>query len=127
MNKTTGYSIDFASKTITITKRFGKAASVFGSEEFNTMQRLLKDFEGFKVVYKTIEKKANKKSYAGLDIDEMKRFLASNPAELERLEKVIEIASNKRGKYAIVKKWFLDNFKADYDAEIEAIKRADVA
>ena len=44
MNKSTGYSINFAGRKIIITRRFGKAASLIGSAEFNTMQQLLRDF-----------------------------------------------------------------------------------
>ena len=127
MNKTTGYSINFAGRKIIITRRFGKAASQIGSTEFNTMQQLLRDFAGFDIEYKEIARRENKKSYCGLSIDEMKRFLADKPVELEKLEKVIKIAENKRGKYAIVKKWFLDNFKEEYNAEIDAIRKGDAA
>ena len=35
MKKTKGYKVDFAAKVITITKRFGKAAAVVGTEECN--------------------------------------------------------------------------------------------
>lgn len=123
MKKTTGYTIDFATATITITKKFGKAANQFDTPEFKIMQRLREEFAGFKFEYKSIEKKENKKSYRGLTIEEMKRFISTR-AEEEQMtfKKVIAIAETKQSKYAIVKKWFLDHYKDAYNEEIKSIK-----
>lgn len=123
MSKNTNYTINFEAEEIIITKRFGKAASQIGTPEFKVMQQLRKEFTGFSFVYKTIEKKENKKSYKGLSIDEMKRFVSTRTdEEIDMFEKVLALASNKQGKYAIVKKWFLDNYKEDYAMEIDRIK-----
>ena len=125
MNKTTNYSINFETEEIIITKKFGKAASQIGTPEFKVMQQLRKEFEGFSFVYKTIERKENKKSYKGLSIDEMKRFLSNRTEEeKEMFEKVLAVAANKQGKYAIVKKWFLDRYKEAYSKEVETMKVA---
>ena len=53
----------------------------------------------------------------------MKRFISNRTdEEMEMFNKVLALASNRQGKYAIVKKWFLDNYKEDYATEIEKIK-----
>ena len=123
MSKNTNYTINFEAEEIIITKKFGKAASQIGTPEFKVMQQLRKEFTGFSFVYKTIEKKENKKSYKGLSIDEMKRFVSTRTdEEIDMFEKVLALASNKQGKYAIVKNWFLDNYKEDYAMEIDRIK-----
>lgn len=123
MSKNTSYTINFEAEEIIITKKFGKAASQIGTPEFKVMQQLRKEFTGFSFVYKTIEKKENKKSYKGLSIDEMKRFVFTRTdEEVDMFEKVLALASNKQGKYAIVKKWFLDNYKEDYAMEIDRVK-----
>lgn len=123
MSKNTNYTINFEAEEIIITKKFGKAASQIGTPEFKVMQQLRKEFTGFSFVYKTIEKKENKKSYKGLNIDEMKRFVSTRTdEEIDMFEKVLALASNKQGKYAIVKKWFLDNYKEDYAMEIDRVK-----
>lgn len=125
MNKSTGYTINFEAQEIIITKRFGKAASRIGSPEFKLMQQLRKEFEGFSFVYRIIEKKENKKSYKGLSIDEMTRFLSNRPEnEQEMFKKVLAVAANRKGKYAIVKKWFLDNYKEAYSEEVTAMEVA---
>ena len=72
-----------------------------------------------------LRKKENKESYKGLSIDEMKRFILTRPdKERETFEKVLEMASGKQGKYAIVKKWFLDNYKEKYNNELNNLKIA---
>ena len=85
------------------------------------MKELRKEFAGYSIVYKTIEKKENKKSYKGLTIEEMIRFVSGmSVEEQEVFNKVIEVASNRQGKYAIVKKWFMNHYKEAYAKEIEA-------
>lgn len=130
MKKNNNYTINFEARTITITKKFGKEASEFGTEAFEIMKQLRAEFPDFQFVYKTIQKKENKESFKGLTIDEMKRFIAErSDEELITFEKVVEIASCKQGKYAIVKKWFLDNYKEEYKAEIANItpKKVDLS
>lgn len=125
MNKNTNYTINFEAEEIIITKKFGKAASQIGTPEFKVMQQLRKEFTGFSFVYRTIEKKENKKSYKGLSIDEMERFLSNREKEeLEMFKKVVAVAANRQGKYAIVKKWFLDHYKEAYSKEVEVMEVA---
>lgn len=125
MKKTTNYTINFETEEIIITKKFGKAASQIGTPEFKIMKELRKEFAGYSIVYKTIEKKENKKSYKGLTIEQMTTFISGmSTEEQEMFKKVVEVASNRQGKYAIVKKWFLDNYKEAYDSEIENMKIA---
>ena len=125
MRKNMNYTINFETEEIIITKKFGKAASQIGTPEFRIMQQLRKEFAGFSFAYKTIEKKEGKESYKGLSIEEMKRFLSNRGNEEKELfEKVLALAENRQGKYAIVKKWFLDNYKEAYLKEIGKIKVA---
>lgn len=125
MKKTTNYTINFETEEIIITKKFGKAASQIGTPEFKIMKELRKEFTGFSIVYKTIEKNENKKSYKGLTIEQMTTFISGlSTEEQEMFKKVVEVASNRQGKYAIIKKWFLDNYKEAYDSEIENMKIA---
>lgn len=117
-----GIKVNVVTKEIIITKAFEKAASQIGSKEYEEMVKTLQDFPEFVVKYKEIKKKANKTSYKGLTIDEMKRFVSTrSTAEQEKFDKVLEIASGQRGKYAIVKKWFLDNYKEVYVSELDTI------
>lgn len=120
MNNTREYTINFAMETITITKRFGREASEFDTPEFRTMQMLREQYKGFKFQYKVIKKNKKKKSYKGLTIEEMKRFVETqSKEELAVFEKVIALAETKQSKYAIVKKWFMNHYKDAYAAEVE--------
>ena len=53
----------------------------------------------------------------------MRRFLATKTQkEQQAFEKVIELVKDRKGAYAIVKKWFLDQYKEEYNAELEELK-----
>ena len=53
----------------------------------------------------------------------MKRFISTrDEKEVALFERVCEIAENKQGKYAVIKKWFLNNYKEAYEKEIENLK-----
>lgn len=137
--KNKGFEIDFAAKEITITKRFAKLAQDFSTPEAKEMELLMTKYPAFTMKYKEIQKKANKESYSGLSLDVMKAFFESRirmakdkmkeseseevteemKKELEKREKEQEAFLNVlkvvgKGKYATIKKWFLDNFKAEY-------------
>ena len=117
-----GIKVNVVTKEIIITKAFEKAANLIGSKEYEEMVKTMQDFPEFVVKYKEIKKKANKTSYKGLTIDEMKRFVSTrSTAEQEMFDKVLELANGQRGKYAIVKKWFLDNYKEVYVSELDTI------
>lgn len=122
-NTTTNYTINAAAKEIIITKKFEKAANVIGSNEYKDLVTLMKDFPEFSIKVKEIKKKKGKKTYSGLTIKEMRRFIESRSEnELILFDKVVEIAKQKKGSYAITKKWFLNKYKEDYDKELEALK-----
>ena len=122
-NTTANYTINAAKKEIIITKKFEKAANVIGSNEYKDLVTLMKDFADFKIKVKEIKKKANKKTYNGLTIEEMKRFISTRTnEEILLFEKVVTIAKHKKGSYAITKKWFLNKYKEAYDMELEALK-----
>lgn len=126
MNNKKGYEINYAAKEIIITKQFSKAAGVIDSDEYKVMLVLRKDFTDFNFVIKKIEKKEDKVSYKGLSIDEMQRFVNTKSKEdQEMFSKVRKLAEGKKGKYAVVKKWFLDRYKENYTTELQdLVKKA---
>ena len=53
----------------------------------------------------------------------MKRFLATvGEEDVKLFEKVCAIAESKQGKYPVIKKWFLNNYKEAYEKELENLK-----
>ena len=122
-NNTTNYTINAAKKEIIITKKFEKAANSIGSREYNELVVLMKDFPTFSIVVKEIKKSTSKKTYNGLTIEEMKRFIGTqSEEEVILFERVVAIAKHKKGSYEITKKWFLNKYKDAYEKELESLK-----
>ena len=121
--KTNGVTFNHAAKEIIITKAFEKAANKIGSTEYNELVKIRKDFPDYTIRRKEIEKNTSKQSHKGLTVKEMKRFISTrDEKEVVLFERVCEIAENKQGKYAVIKKWFLNNYKDEYEKEIENLK-----
>ena len=121
--KTNGVTFNHAAKEIIITKAFEKAANKIASTEYNELVKIRKDFPDYTIRRKEIEKNTSKQSHKGLTVKEMKRFISTrDEKEVALFERVCEIAENKQGKYAVIKKWFLNNYKDEYEKEIENLK-----
>ena len=117
-NTNKGYNVNFAEKTITITKSFAAKAGTFGTPEFEAIVGLRTAFPDFKIEYKTIEKKENKVSYSGLSIEKMIAFIQmkdSDDAAVE-FEKYVAVYEGEKGKYPIIKKMFLAKYKEKYNS-----------
>lgn len=123
MTNTNGINFNHTTEEIIITRRFEKAANVYNSEAYNALVAYRKDFPTYKVKVKEIKKNRNKVSYKGLSIEIMRDFIErTNTSYLKDFDKVVRIASKKQGKYALIKQWFLKNFKEAYTNEIENCK-----
>lgn len=129
INATKGYSIDFISGTIFITRAFAKKAGTVGTDEFKYFIELRNAYPEYAIKYKEIEKKANKQSYSGLSIYKMKAFLMTkkDAAALEEFEAFCKTYEKERGKYATIKRAFLNKHKEEYTSlntdDIVAINR----
>ena len=123
MRKLNKINFNHATKEIIITKAFEMEANEIGSAAYNELVRIRKDFPDYTIKRKEIAKRENKKSFKGLTIEEMKRFLATvGEEDVKLFEKVCEIAESKQGKYPVVKKWFLNNYQEAYEKELENLK-----
>ena len=123
MRKLNKINFNHATKEIIITRAFETEANEIGSAAYNELVRIRKDFPDYTIKRKEITKRENKKSFKGLTIEEMKRFLATvGEEDVKLFEKVCEIAESKQGKYPVVKKWFLNNYKEAYEKELENLK-----
>ena len=124
-NNTTNYTINASKKEIIITKKFEKEANVIGSAAYRELVTLMNDFSNFDIRVKEIKKNVNKKTYNGLTIEEMKRFVKTQSEEESILfERVIMTAKKRSGSYAITKKWFLNKYKEAYEKELELLEKA---
>lgn len=131
MRHNTDYEVNFLNNTITITKKFAKAASVLGSSEYNTLMMLKKDNPDFTIELREIKKKEGKKTYRHLTFEVMEdiiiRIDGKDSKNLAAFETVKVQAKLQPSPYAYAKKWFLANYKDAMDApfSIEEEKKND--
>ena len=98
--------INFAAKTIEVTKTFANKASNFGSEEYYTLRTAMSDLPDFTVAIKTAPKP--RRTYTkGLTYDFMATYIASTP-DGSALNEFLTIRN--MSSYADVKKWFVAKF-----------------
>lgn len=118
------YTFDYANNTIILTKKFSKEANEFNSAAYKTLKQLIKDFPTYTIKVKEIKKKENKRSYKGLTISEMKRFVEKiGKKELEEFNNVKTIAESRSfSSYGTIKKWFLDKYEDAYNDELKVEK-----
>ena len=107
MKKTNIY-IDFETKTIFVSKAFHKRASIYGTNEFETLHSAIQK-TGYSVAFLTVQKK----SYLGLSFERMEAYIITQPnseANMKEFAAVKTIAEAKGSKYPLTKKWFLQTF-----------------
>ena len=119
-----GFEIDFTNQKIILTKTFAaKAGSDTDSFEYRELMKVRGNFPDYQIELREIKKKVGKQTYARLTYDNMKLYLdtvfGENSAESRALAAIIKASESQRGRYAYVKRWFLENFP-DYDKPIAA-------
>lgn len=114
----TNLTINNKARTIEMTKKFEKAASRFGSDEYKMLQEARKDYPTYKVAVKTSTTKS-KESFKGLTYEYMKKYIAAHDenksimAEFEMLRAIsdeAEAALAEASSYGEIKKWFFEKF-----------------
>ena len=116
MRHNTDYEVNFLNNTITITKKFAKAASVLNSSEYNTLMLLKRDNPDFRIELREIKKKEGKKAYRNLTFEVMEDLIilidGKDSKNLEVFRSVKAQAKLQPSPYAYTKKWFLNHYKA---------------
>ncbi len=112
--------INTKKNTIEINKTFARAASLFGSDEYNALQAARRDNPSFKVV--TVSKKTTKTEFKGLTYEYMEKYIAAHDdengsimAEYEMLRGKSNAAKDAMAEaadYDMIKEWFLMTFPA---------------
>lgn len=108
-----GYRIDFATKTLTITKAFADAATNPNSDEYSLLTQFQKDFQGLRIVQRTHKSPKKANQFKNLTYERMERFMNALP-ESEEKTKVLEsyqflrygAGSLQTNTYTTVRKWF---------------------
>lgn len=117
----TNLTINNKARTIEMTKKFEKAASRFGSDEYKTLQEARKDYPTYKVVVKTSTAKG-KESFKGLTYEYMEKYIEAHDdegktimAEYKMLRATSDEAKEMNAAarpYGEMKKWFFDKYPA---------------
>ena len=114
-----------ASRTIEITKSFDKAASRFGTREYEAMQQVRKDYPDFAIVVKTVRNKAD--HFKGLTYDFMEKYIASHDDAEARMAEFNDLRGTSdeaqafgavAHSYGEIRAWFFKTYP-----EIEAFQK----
>ena len=111
------YKMDFASKTLTLTKAFSDACGDPTSAEYAILTHFQRDFPDLKIVRKTHKSPKSASQFKNLTYDNMERFMNALP-ESDSKVKVMEAYTFLRygagliqaNAYAAVRRWFVAQF-----------------
>lgn len=112
-------------RSIEVSKSFDKAASRFGTREYEAMQQVRKDYPDFAIVVKTVRTKAD--HFKGLTYDFMEKYIASHDDAEARMAEFNDLRGTSdeaqaygaaAHSYGEVKAWFFKAFP-----EFEAFQR----
>ena len=121
--KQQAYNIDYITETITVTKKFLKAASVYNSPEYKLMKEIRADYPTFKFAEKEIAKKAGKTTHKNLTFEKMREHIIVRDGEesetLKRYDYLLEFYKTHAGRYAKIKSWYLEQYKDEYEENNE--------
>lgn len=116
----TSIIINAKNHTIEMNKTVTKAASKFGTPEYNELQEVRRAYPTFSVV--TVAKKAAKSEYKGLTYKYMEKYIAAHDDEDKSImaEYLMLRGMNEEGKqvdadsanYADIRDWFFQAFPA---------------
>ena len=118
------YKLDVVSKTLTISKEFGKAVASGKGDEYKLYTRLIKQIPGLTVVRKTHRTPTRYTSSSGekfacnqfknLKYENMERFMAALPDNEVYFEEYsflrYSAACVQTNRYALVRDWFITQF-----------------
>ena len=113
MKKTTGYSINFAENTITLTKAFAQRAKNPSTNEFGELAKLHKNLPDFTITMRTAVITVEKETYDGLTIEWMTDYIkdyVKDEVAIAEFEEVKKYYKKMPGYYGKVKAWFLNKY-----------------
>lgn len=124
MKKNEQYHIDHLTKTITLTKKFLKEASILDTPENEKLMELMEKYPAFALVERKINKAEGKKTYKGLNEKKMREFITwryrenseTQKSKLDEFDALVKFYEDfhKTEKGSALKSWFLKNHKEQY-------------
>ena len=116
----TTINVNRKNNTIELTKTFEKKASKYGTEEYNDLQAVRRDYPTYKVVVRSSSKKARKNAMKGLDYDFMRGFIERHDNSEKNMGAFKRMIGESEDSvttltYGEVKRWFLDQYKDELE------------
>lgn len=110
--------INHTNRTLVMDRTFAKYASDTRSEEYAHLQQIRRDYPDYMVVERQIRRNNEKKTYAGLTYEYMKRYIKAHGTEEEQKKILAELdekiliseCHGKAYRYPVVKSWFLEQY-----------------
>lgn len=117
----TGIKVSVATSTIEVSKKFATAAAKYGTKEYEILQEVRRDYEGFQVVEVARKTpKSTKNSFKGLTYEYMETYILSHDDEeqtammtylnLRGETEEAEAANALSQSYMEIKDWFLAQY-----------------
>lgn len=109
------YSVNHMTRSIILTHKFAKAASIPGTDEYKIFLSLRRDNPEYEVLQRTIAKKEGKRKPPSYK--QMIKYITcveNSDFYMARFEAVREEAASKNGSYARILKWFRQTFPNFY-------------
>ena len=122
MKKNVGYEVKHIEKTIYLSKKFLKEASIMGTPEYKELKKIQKENPDYKLAERKINQKESKVTYSELTFAVMTNIIeGSAKDDADKKAKIAEFDavkafydSNKTTKYGHVKSWFVQNYRKEY-------------
>lgn len=107
------YKMNFATKTLTITKAFAEEALIAGSEASKIIANCYALCPNLRIAYRTHKPSKTSNPAKGMTYDRMERYISAfvDGAEaLAEFEKVKEFSLSQSNSYKYVYDWFVNRF-----------------
>ena len=114
--------INFEKKVIEMSKKFAKAAAVFGSDEYKQLQEVRRDYPNFRVVTVSRKTTGKKETFKGLTYEYMELYIQKHDDEKKSIMTEYLMLRGKTDEaeealaesftYLEMKDWFLKKFPA---------------
>ena len=108
-----GYKLDFTSNTMVMNYKFAAAAEEYGSDEYNLMKQIQKDFPNMSIVVRSGREQVTPRKNKRLTYENMKKHISvyENAQELlDMFESVKALSATVASPYKYVSDWFVKQF-----------------
>lgn len=103
--------VDFAEKSIVITKDFARRASIVGTPEFKRLSELCNAYPYLTVIARTAKKGAAKASAKGLTVAFMANFITHRyPDDVKLYQNQVGVSKTFKSPYMYLRKWFVERY-----------------